>query len=102
MQRITEVRRVMVTLPSGGGFWCDPPNLDAFYGKDVDSVMKHSDGDKSDTTLAEKDISSSRSYRAHFLQSEHYNFCGRDGEAGPLVLSLKYYNQEASHSYHIR
>ena len=41
-------------------------------------------------------------YRAHFLQSDHYNLCGRDPTLGPVVLSLKYYRQEESNSYHIR
>jgi RAP1 GTPase activating protein 1 len=33
-----------------------------------------------------------RTYRAHFLQSEHFNFCGLDEGTGPLVLSVKYYS----------
>lgn len=33
-----------------------------------------------------------RTYRAHFLQSEHFNFCGLDETTGPLVLSVKYYS----------
>ena len=95
---------VMVTLPSDGGFWCDLPNEECCYGKEEErrSMIRHSESDNSNESVADSDYSSCRSYRAHFLQSEHYNFCGRDGKAGPLVLSLKYYNQEDSHSYHIR
>lgn len=37
-----------------------------------------------------------RTYRAHFLQSEHFNFCGLDEATGPLVLSVKYYNTDGS------
>ena len=33
----------------------------------------------------------SRTYRAHFLQSEHFNFCGLEENVGPMVLSVKYY-----------
>ena len=93
---------MQVSLPSDGGFWCDPPHVDGWNGLNSEPVTRLGSSDMSCRTLAEEDNSSCSSYRAHFLQSEHFNFYGRDGEAGPLVLSLKYYNQEDSHSYHIR
>ena len=37
-------------------------------------------------------------YRAHFLQSEHFNFCGQDEVMGPVVLSVKYYAGDSSTS----
>ena len=83
----------LVCLPPEGGFWCDPPISD--------NTPLHTDSD-SDIAGVEQDYPSNRSYRAHFLQSEHFNFCGRDPNLGPVVLSLKYYNQEDSNSYHIR
>ena len=32
-------------------------------------------------------------YRAHFHQSDHFNFCGEDELLGPVMLSVKYYNE---------
>ena len=34
----------------------------------------------SDSAVGELDESPSRTYRALFLQSEHFNFCGLDGQ----------------------
>ena len=45
---------------------------------------------------------SCRTYRAHFLQSEHFNFCGLDEALGPVVLSVKYYTDSDTASNHIR
>ena len=94
----------MVSLPSEGGFWCDPPNVDSLYDIDSESVVRKgpSDAELSEQFIGENEDSSCRSYRAHFLQSEHFNFYGRDERVGPLVLSIKYYNHSDSPSYHIR
>ena len=45
---------------------------------------------------------SCRTYRAHFLQSEHFNFCGLDEVLGPVVLSVKYYTDSDTATNHIR
>jgi len=100
-------REAMVSLPSDAGFWCDPPShhsTDCCYDNDGETVIGYSDGDAviSERAAGEPDESSCRSYRAHFLQSEHFNFCGKDERIGPLVLSLKYYSHSDSQSYHIR
>ena len=105
MPRRKEVHRLaMVSLPSEGGFWCDPPNVDSLYDNDSELVINKisSDAELSDIFIGDHDDSSCRSYRAHFLQSEHFNFYARDELVGPLVLSLKYYNHKDSQSYHIR
>ena len=37
---------------------------------------------------------SARSYRAHFLGYDHQNFTAVDDEFGPVVLSVKHYNDK--------
>ena len=37
---------------------------------------------------------SARSYRAHFLGYDHQNFTSVDDEYGPVVLSIKHYNDK--------
>jgi len=56
----------------------------------------------SDSAVGELDESPCRTYRAHFLQSEHFNFCGLDDVMGPVVLSVKYYCDSDNTSNHIR
>jgi hypothetical protein len=81
-----------------------PPNMEGWYDINSESVIKNSPSDDkhSDICIGEHEDSSCRSYRAHFLQSEHFNFYRRDERVGPLVLSLKYCNHNDSQSYHIR
>merc|ERR1719445_1648683 len=44
-----------------------------------------------------------RTYRAHFLQSENFTFCGQDEVQGPVVLSVKYYSGDGeNNTNHIR
>ena len=102
IQRKRVQRAVLVSLPSDGGFWCDPQHGEGWHGLDSERVTMHSDSDKIGEKPVPEQNPSNWSYRAHFLQSEYFNFHGRDGNAGPLVLSLKYYNHGDSHSYHIR
>ena len=79
----------MVSLPPEGGFWSDPSNIAGDKDHEGNSVT-------SDTApLAalngnDSDDNPCRTYRAHFLQSEHFNFCGQDEVLGPVVLSVKY------------
>ena len=97
-------RLAMVSLPSEGGFWCDPPYVDSCYDNNSESEVNNgpSNAELSEKFIGENEDSSCRSYRAHFLQSEHFNFYGRDDCVGPLVLSLKYYNHNDCQSCHIR
>ena len=94
----------MVVLPPEGGFWVDPSdqrnNLhETHFDSDVNCTI-------GELRLGEHDDSPCRTYRAHFLQSEHFNFCGlEDNIGGPMVLSVKYYNDSESQdaaSNHIR
>jgi len=89
----------MVALPPEGGFWCDPSDQhshDNSFDSEGNPVI-------SDSAMGELDESPCRTYRAHFLQSEHFNFCGLDDLIGPVVLSVKYYcDSDSSSSNHIR
>ena len=92
-QRLEEILRTsppypIVSLPPQGGFWCDPTD------GDVQLVPIELVAEAEETC---------RTYRAHFLQSEHFNFCGLDEVAGPVVLSVKYYcDSDGATSNHIR
>jgi len=86
----------MVSLPPDGGFWCDPS---------VHVAQENplgSDGYPVISVSGDMDESPSRMYRAHFLQSEHFNFCGHDDKLGPVVLSVKYYSDSERQNNHIR
>ena len=88
----------MVALPPEGGFWCDPSDQhkhDNSFDSEGNPVI-------SDSAVGELDESPCRTYRAHFLQSEHFNFCGLDDVMGPVVLSVKYYCDSDNTSNHIR
>jgi hypothetical protein len=83
----------MVVLPEGGGFWCDPPHQGLLEISD--------DGEKHllpNEGVTENVDEPSHMYRAHFHQSDHFNFCGTDDMLGPVVLSAKYYHD----SGHVR
>ena len=84
----------MVSMPPEGGFWCDPG---AGAGHSDNSDLGPGPG--GDTEAAE---SPCRTYRAHFLQSEHFNFCGLDEVAGPVVLSVKYHSDSDDTSNQVR
>jgi len=88
----------MVSLPPDGGFWCDPSDLAA---QDRSLDIK---GNPViiENVFSDMDESPSRMYRAHFLQSEHFNFCGHDEVLGPVVLSIKYYHDSDRQSNHVR
>ena len=84
----------MVVLPDSGGFWCDPPQQGLLDISD--------DGEKpllpSESATENMDEQPSHMYRAHYHQSDHFNFCGNDDMLGPVVLSAKYYHD----SGHVR
>ena len=66
----------MVSLPPEGGFWCDPSH-DNSFDSEGNPVM-------SDGAGGDHEESPCRTYRAHFLQSEHFTFCGQDDSEGPV------------------
>ena len=70
----------MLASPLPGVFWCEPSS--------TDTVVNNGNEVTEDIV----DDHSCRSYRADFVQSEHYDFCGVDSVVGPLVLSVKYYS----------
>jgi len=84
----------LISLPPNGGFWCDPTELEG-CASEHDSVLNKS-------LISDMEESPSRMYRAHFLQTEHFNFCGHDDTVGPVVLSVKYYYDSDRQSSHIR
>jgi len=84
----------MVVTPGDGGFWCDPSDQ-TNHNRSFDS-----EGNPVIGSL-ELDDNPCRTYRAHFLQSEHFNFIGQDEQTGPVALSVKYYG-DAENDNHIR
>ena len=73
----------------GGSYWVDPshqdgledtPAQDSCYPAKVEAKFEIDD--------------SARSYRAHFLGYDHQNFTAVDDEFGPVVLSVKHYNDK--------
>ena len=92
-QRLEEILRTsppypIVSLPPQGGFWSDPSDGSPVQRVPSESVME-----------AEQTCST---YRAHFLQSEHFNFCGLDEVAGPVVLSVKYHSDSGDTGNQVR
>ena len=85
-----KMRELMVSIPQGAGFWCEAQNRQA-ENSDSRKVTKDCDDKEAESV-------SCRTYRAHFLQSEHYNLYGSDDTLGPLVVSLKYYSNNNSDS----
>merc|ERR1711935_328101 len=60
-----------IIFPSGGGFWIDSADQDLDDFDTEGNPLLHTA-----STPTELDESPCRTYRAHFLQSEHFNFCG--------------------------
>jgi len=90
----------MVVLPPEGGFWVNPAdqrNHNNAFDSEGNPVANQSAGSE------HEDTSPCRIFRAHFLQSEHFNFYGvEDGNPNaPIALSVKYYcdteNQDNNH-----
>jgi len=80
----------MVSLPLEGGFWTDPSNGHQHH---QDPVNNSSSDTAAAAPLAaihgnDSDDNPCRTYRAHFLQSEHFNFCGQ-GRGSWLRSSLQ-------------
>ena len=83
----------MVSLPPEGGFWCDPADREGRGGGSDDLGEGGHPADLEEIC---------RTYRAHFLQSEHFNFCGLDEVAGPVVLSVKYHSDSEDAGNQVR
>ena len=71
----------MIVLPKQGGFWVDPPDQD--HDVPVDSEGNPVLPKVNFKVKFEMD-ETARSYRAHFLGYEHYNFHGLDEQLGRL------------------
>jgi len=86
----------MVVLPPEGGFWVDPSSShDSSFDSDGNPMI-------GEGLVGEHEDAPCRTYRAHFLQSEHFNFCGLEENVGPMVLSVKYYTDLENQDNHIR
>jgi len=71
----------------GSSYWVDPG--------DQDSGLEEPQPDFPSKVEAKFEIDdSARSYRAHFLGYDHQNFTAVDDEFGPVVLSIKHYNDK--------
>ena len=92
----------MLSSPLKAGFWSDPADQYSSESNNISEKVNTKSVDGLEVTAKELDDSTCRTYRAHFFQSEHFNFCGTDDIIGPLILSLKYYRQSESSSKHIR
>ena len=76
----------------GSSYWVDPSDQDA-----GDIEEGHSERVMGGNTKVEAKFEiddSARSYRAHFLGYDHQNFTAVDDEFGPVVLSIKHYNDK--------
>merc|ERR1711892_948554 len=92
----------MLSISLKAGFWSDPADQYSSETNNTSKAVNSKRVDGLEVTAKELDDSTCRTYRAHFLQSEHFNFCGTDDMLGPLILSLKYYRQSESSSNHTR
>ncbi len=92
----------MIVLPRRGGFWLDPPSEEEEEGGGGDNGGEDGASSGGDASAAGAESPSpkfemdetARCFRAHFLGYEHYNFHGTDDTLGPVVLSLKTYNND--------
>lgn len=70
----------MVVLPKAGGYWVDPAGV--IEDRCANGISRNVKFEMDESV---------KSYRAHFLGYEHYNFVAIDDCLGPVVLSLKTY-----------
>ena len=91
-----------VVLPPEGGFWVDPSDQRRSHDTSLDSEGNPVLSETCMVSGGEHEESPCRIYRAHFLQSEHFNFCGLEEGVGPMVLSVKYYCDTENQDNHIR
>merc|ERR1711892_574362 len=92
----------MLSISLKAGFWSDPADQSSSETNNTSEVVNSKCVDGLEVTAKELDDSTCRTYRAHFLQSEHFNFCRTDDMLGPFILSLKYYRQSEGSSNHTR
>ena len=72
----------MLALPSDGSYWSSRD--------DYKKLNNRSVGAGEDVANNNRTTQEIKTYRSHFLQSEHFNFYSKDSPVGPVVLSLKY------------
>lgn len=73
-------------VAEGNSYWVDPQcDLEDDYS---------SEGSQSAVETKFEIDDSARSYRAHFLGYDHQNFTAVDDDHGPIVLSIKHYNDK--------
>ena len=75
----------------GSSYWVDPSDQDT--GDIEEGQGERVTGNTKVEAKFEID-DSARSYRAHFLGYDHQNFTAVDDEFGPVVLSIKHYNDK--------
>ena len=78
----------------GSNYWVDPSQQEGL--EEMAGSGQDSQGfPPSHSVEAKFEIDdSARSYRAHFLGYDHQNFTAVDEEFGPVVLSVKHYNDK--------
>ncbi|QQP54117.1 Rap1 GTPaseactivating protein 1like [Caligus rogercresseyi] len=72
----------LIIIPNSGGYWIEP------------SAPGSNHMPPAPSSAADLFENSARTYRAHFMGYEHYNFCA---EFEPLVMSLKMYGGDENH-----
>ena len=73
----------------GSPYWVDPSDQDM---EETQTELRVQGSAKVEAKFEIDD--SARSYRAHFLGYDHQNFTAVDDEFGPVVLSIKHYNDK--------
>ena len=83
-------------LVEGTTYWVDPSQQEGLEDRDSQGDSQESQAWDLPASLEAKfEIDdSARSYRAHFLGYDHQNFTAVDEEFGPVVLSVKHYNDK--------
>ena len=83
-------------LVEGSTYWVDPSHQEGLEDRESQGDSQESQAWDLPASLEAKfEIDdSARSYRAHFLGYDHQNFTAVDEEFGPVVLSVKHYNDK--------
>ena len=74
----------------GSSYWVDPNDQDG----GLEEPLQQTDLFSTKIEAKFEIDDSARSYRAHFLGYDHQNFTAVDDEFGPVVLSIKHYNDK--------
>ena len=90
-QVLAQARPYPQVVVEGSTYWVDPSHQDTAGLEDCEGETRT--GNTKIEAKFEID-DSARSYRAHFLGYDHQNFTAVDDEFGPVVLSIKHYNDK--------